>query len=105
MGGILDTILQRLAAYIEKNAKLVSKVKGAMVYPTTIMAIAFVVIIIMLVFVIPVFSSMFEDFGGELPGLTAAVVSLSDFLIGNWYLLLGVGVGLFYAFKKIQSHR
>ncbi len=103
MGGILDTILQRLAAYIEKNAKLVSKVKGAMVYPVTIMCIAFVVIIIMLVFVIPVFSSMFEDFGGELPGLTAAVVGLSDFLIGNWYILLGIGFGLFFAFKKFRA--
>jgi len=103
MGGILDTILQRLAAYIEKNAKLVSKVKGAMVYPTTIMVIAIVVIIIMLVFVIPVFSSMFADFGGELPGLTQMVVNLSDFLRANWYILLGVGIGLFFAFKKFKK--
>lgn len=103
MGGILDTILQRLAAYIEKNAKLVSKVKGAMVYPSTIMVIAFVVIIIMLVFVIPVFSSMFSDFGGELPGLTQAVVNMSDFLRFNWYILLGVGIGLFFAFKRFKK--
>jgi len=103
MGGILDTILQRLAAYIEKNARLVSKVKGAMVYPTVIMIIAFVVIIVMLVFVIPVFSEMFEGFGGELPGLTQGVVDLSDFLIANWYMLLGGAVAFFYVFKRLKA--
>ena len=103
MGGILDTILQRLAAYIEKNARLVSKVKGAMVYPTVIMVIAFVVIVVMLVFVIPVFSEMFEGFGGELPGLTQAVVDISDFLIGNWYMLLGGAVAFFYVFKRLKA--
>jgi type IV pilus assembly protein PilC len=103
MGGILDTILQRLAAYIEKNARLVSKVKGALIYPVTIMAIAVVVILIMLVFVIPVFAEMFTDFGGELPGLTQAVVNISDFLRNNWIVLTGVFAGLFYAFKKWKS--
>ena len=103
MGGILDTILQRLAAYIEKNARLVSKVKGALIYPVTIMAIAVVVILIMLVFVIPVFAEMFTDFGGELPGLTQAVVSISDFLRFNWIVLTVIFAGLFYAFKKWKS--
>ena len=103
MGGILDTILQRLAAYIEKNARLVSKVKGALIYPVTIMAIAVVVIIIMLVFVIPVFAEMFTDFGGELPGLTQAVVNISDFLRNNWIVLTVIFAGLFYAFKKWKS--
>ena len=103
MGGILDTILQRLAAYIEKNARLVSKVKGALIYPVTIMAIAVVVILIMLVFVIPVFAEMFTDFGGELPGLTQAVVNISDFLRNNWIVLTVIFAGLFYAFKKWKS--
>jgi type IV pilus assembly protein PilC len=103
MGGILDTILQRLAAYIEKNARLVSKVKGAMIYPVTIMAIAVVVILIMLVFVIPVFAEMFTDFGGELPGLTQAVVNISDFLRNNWIVLTVIFAGLFYGFKKWKS--
>jgi type IV pilus assembly protein PilC len=103
MGGILDTILQRLAAYIEKNAKLVSKVKGAMVYPSVIGIIALVVITVMLVFVIPVFAEMFEGFGGELPGLTAGVVSLSNFMVAYWYLILA-GLGIFiFGFKKIKS--
>ena len=68
VGGILDTILSRLAAYIEKAMKLKKRVKGAMVYPVTIMAIAVVVVGVILVFVIPTFAKMFADFGGELPG-------------------------------------
>ena len=103
MGGILDTILQRLAAYIEKNARLVSKVKGALIYPVTIMVIAVFVILIMLVFVIPVFAEMFTDFGGELPGLTQAVVNISDFLRNNWIVLTVIFAALFYAFKKWKS--
>jgi len=103
MGGILDTILQRLAVYIEKNARLVRKVKGALIYPATIMVIAVAVIIIMLVFVIPVFAEMFTDFGGELPGLTQAVVNISDFLRNNWIVLTVIFAGLFYGFKKWKS--
>ncbi len=103
MGGILDTILQRLAAYIEKNAKLVSKVKGAMVYPSVIGVIAVVVIIVMLVFVIPVFAEMFSTFGGELPGLTQMVVNMSDFMRAHWWKILIVGGILFYAFKRFKK--
>ena len=103
MGGILDTILQRLAAYIEKNARLVSKVKGAMVYPSVIAMIALVVIVVMLVFVIPVFSEMFESFGGELPGLTAAVVNLSDFLRSNFFYLIAIIGALIYIFKRLKA--
>jgi type IV pilus assembly protein PilC len=103
MGGILDTILQRLAAYIEKNAKLVRKVKGAMVYPSVIGIIAFVVIIVMLVFVIPVFAEMFESFGGELPGLTAAVVALSDFMRSNFLYIVAVIAASVFLFKKAKS--
>ncbi len=103
MGGILDTILQRLAAYIEKNAKLVSKVKGAMVYPSVIGVIAIVVVLVMLVFVIPVFAEMFDSFGGELPGLTAAVVKLSDFLRSNFFYLIAVAGAFIFMFKKFRS--
>ena len=67
VGGILDTILNRLAAYIEKSMKLKKQIKGAMVYPATIMSIAVVVVGVILIFVIPTFAKMFEEFGGELP--------------------------------------
>lgn len=100
MGGILDTILQRLAAYIEKNAKLIAKVKGAMVYPAVIAVIAVVVVLVMLLFVIPVFAEMFESFGGELPGLTQAVMDLSGFLRNHWWKILIVVIGLGFVFLK-----
>ncbi len=103
LGGILDTILQRLAAYIEKNAKLVSKVKGAMIYPAVIGCVAIVVILVLLIFVIPVFAEMFTSFGGELPGLTKAVVDLSDFMRAYWWAVFG-GTGLVvFVFKKWKS--
>lgn len=103
LGGILDTILQRLAAYIEKNAKLLAKVKGAMVYPTVVAVIAVVVVLVMLIFVIPVFAEMFESFGGELPGLTQMVMNMSSFLRSHWWKL-GLGAGaLGYAFARFKK--
>jgi len=83
MGGMLDTILNRLATYIEKAEKLKRKVKGAMVYPSVVLSIALIVIAILLIFVIPVFQEMFEGLGGELPGITQFVVDLSSFLRNN----------------------
>lgn len=98
-GGILDTILNRLAAYIEKAMKLKKQVKGAMVYPITIMSIAVVVVGVILVFVIPTFAKMFADFGGELPGPTKFVIALSNFL--KKYLI--VMIGGFFALKVALS--
>lgn len=95
VGGILDTILNRLAAYIEKALKLKKQVKGAMVYPATIISIAVVVIGVILVFVIPTFAKMFADFGGTLPMPTLVVIGISNFL--QKYIL--VIIGLCYAIK------
>jgi type IV pilus assembly protein PilC len=103
LGGVLDTILQRLAAYIEKNEKLKSKVKGAMVYPVTIMIIAVVVIVVMLVFVIPVFQDMFSSLGGQLPSLTQAVVNTSAFLRKNVLYILGCIVAAVVIFNRIRA--
>jgi type IV pilus assembly protein PilC len=80
VGGILDTILNRLAAYLEKADALARKVKGAMVYPTTVMVVAIGVVVLLLVKVIPTFEKMFADFGGELPGPTKVVVIISNFM-------------------------
>ena len=80
VGGILDTILNRLATYLEKADSLARKVKGAMVYPITVMLIAMAVLGLLLVKVIPVFEKMFADFGGQLPGPTQVVVNISHFL-------------------------
>ena len=91
IGGILDTILNRLAAYLEKADKLARQVKGAMTYPVTVLCIAFAVITLLLVKVIPVFQKMFLDFGGELPGPTAMVIGVSEWLKAYLlYLLIAI---------------
>jgi type IV pilus assembly protein PilC len=103
VGGILDTILTRLAAYIEKAMKLKKKVKGAMVYPTTIMAIAVIVVGVILVFVIPTFAKMFADFGGELPLPTRIVIAMSAFLKRYILVMIGLAFGAKWAFSKYYA--
>src|SRR3954471_16549964 len=85
-GGILDTILLRLATFIEKNDALVRKVKGAMIYPGVIMTVAAGAISILLFFVIPTFQKMFAEAGVPLPGPTRVVIWLSQFLKHYWYM-------------------
>ena len=89
-GGILDTILNRLAVYMEKAMSLKKKVKSAMIYPSTIVTVAVVVVIFLLVFVIPTFKAMFEGFGATLPLPTLIVLELSRIVRG--YFLVGIGV-------------
>ena len=103
IGGILDTILTRLAAYIEKSMKLKKQIKGAMVYPITIMSIAVVVVGVILVFVIPTFAKMFVEFGGELPAPTKFVIALSNFLVKYFLLLIGGFYATVWAIKKYYS--
>jgi len=100
IGGILDVILNRLANYIEKAAKLKKKVKGAMVYPLVVMIIAVCVVAVILIFVIPVFQQMFADFGRALPAPTQFVVNLSNFVKSYiLYLVVLVALGVF-AFRR-----
>lgn len=103
VGGILDTILNRLAAYIEKALKLKKQVKSAMTYPATIVGIAVVVIAVILVFVIPAFEKMFADFGSALPAPTQIVINLSNFVQSYILVILGAIVVLIFAFKKIYA--
>lgn len=103
VGGILDTILNRLAAYIEKALKLKKQVKSAMTYPTTIVGIALVVIAVILVFVIPAFEKMFSDFGGALPAPTQIVINLSNFVQDYILVIIGAIVFLIFAVKKIYA--
>ena len=103
VGGILDTILNRLSAYMEKAMKLKRMVKGAMTYPAIVLVIAVLVIAVILIFVIPVFEKMFADFGGTLPVPTQIVVALSNFVKGNAiYIIIALGI-LAYAFKRFYS--
>jgi type IV pilus assembly protein PilC len=102
-GGILDAILRRLAAYMEKAAKLKAQVKGAMTYPIVTLIIAVVVLGIILVFVIPVFEEMFADFGGELPVPTQIVVTASE-IVKSKILYIIIGIIIFgFAMKKFYA--
>jgi type IV pilus assembly protein PilC len=99
-GGILDTILRRLSAYMEKAAKLKGQVKGAMTYPIVTLIIAVLVVAIILVFVIPVFEEMFADMGGALPTPTVIVVNMSEFVKSKIHWII-IGLFLFsFAFRK-----
>jgi len=100
IGGALDVTLIRLAAQLEKAAKLKSQIKTAMVYPSAIMGVAIIVITVLLVFVIPIFAKMFSDFGGTLPGPTLFVMGVSELLQKYIFLVIvALGVGV-YALKK-----
>jgi type IV pilus assembly protein PilC len=103
VGGILDTILNRLAIYLEKADALRRKVKGAMVYPTTVLVVAVAVVMLMLVKIIPTFERMFKDFGGELPGPTQVVVNMSHFMqewIGPFLVVTVLAVISFFQARK-----
>ncbi len=102
-GGILDTILNRLAVFMEKNDALVRKVKGAMIYPTVIMCVAGLCVVILLWKVIPVFASMFASVGMELPLPTRVVIGASTFLNAYWWALILGTAGLGYVIKKYYA--
>jgi type IV pilus assembly protein PilC len=102
-GGILDTILMRLATFMEKNDALIRKVKGAMIYPGVIMSVAAVAVTVLLIFVIPVFENLFASAGLALPLPTRIVMGASRFLKGYWYIVLGVATTAFFMFKRYHA--
>jgi type IV pilus assembly protein PilC len=95
-GGILDSIMQKLSLYIEKNIKLVKKVKGALTYPLIVLSVSFAVVTVLLMFVIPTFEKMFKDMGGTLPALTQFLVDLSRGLGANAiWIFPSIGITVF----------
>ncbi len=104
-GGILDTILQRLAVFMEKADALQRKIKGALTYPAIVLFVATGACTFMLIGVIPVFAKMFSDFGGELPAPTRIVMGMSTFLTHNWYFLVAAGVGLVFLYKRVRANK
>jgi len=102
-GGILDTILLRLATFLEKNDALIRKVKSAMVYPAVIMSVAAIAITVLLIFVIPVFQSMFASVSMELPLPTRVVIGLSEFLIGYWWAIGLTVAGAVFLVKQYYA--
>jgi len=99
IGGILDTILQRLGAYIEKNEKLKRRVKGAMVYPIIVLLVAVAVLVVLIAFVVPTFEKMFKDFGGAMPAPTQLLIDISYGFRKAWYLYIGVPIAIVIAFR------
>ncbi|HEV8495274.1 MAG TPA: type II secretion system F family protein [Gemmatimonadaceae bacterium] len=102
-GGILDTILMRLAVFMEKNDALIRKVKGAMIYPSVIMSVAAIAITVLLVFVIPTFQTMFASAGIALPLPTRVVIGMSHILKTYWYVFIGVIVGAFFSIRRFYA--
>jgi type IV pilus assembly protein PilC len=99
-GGILDTIMLRLATFLEKNDAIIRKVKGAMVYPAVIFSVAIIAILVLLIFVIPTFQQMFASVNLELPLPTRLVIAMSDFLQGFWWAMIGGAVILAFAINR-----
>ncbi|MEO8035939.1 MAG: type II secretion system F family protein, partial [Acidobacteriota bacterium] len=102
-GGILDTILQRLAQYIEKSVKLNSQVKSAMIYPVAVISIAVIVVMIILWKVIPVFASLFAGLGAKLPMPTVIVINLSNFIGDFWWLITITVFGGSYFIRRYHA--
>ncbi|MBX6332343.1 MAG: type II secretion system F family protein [Gemmatimonadaceae bacterium] len=102
-GGILDTILMRLATFLEKNDALVGKVKSAMIYPAVIMSVAAIAIVVLLIFVIPVFENMFASVNLALPLPTRIVIGMSAFLKHYWWAIAGVIWGLVFMLKRYYA--
>lgn len=102
-GGILDVILERLSAYMEKAMKLKAKVKGAMTYPIAVLVISCSVVALLLLKVIPVFKTMFEGMGGQLPGPTAFLIDASNFTKHYFLYMIAMIVIIFIAFKRFYK--
>jgi type IV pilus assembly protein PilC len=108
--GILDTLLDRLATYKEKIIAIKGKIKSALVYPTSILVVAFVITTVIMIFVIPAFKTLFSGFGADLPAPTLFVMAVSDFFVSYWWAIFGsIGGGLWFFFytwkrsEKLQS--
>src|SRR5215510_4840838 len=106
VGGLLDTILVRLAKHIEKAMKLKSQIKSAMVYPSAIVGVAIIVISVLMIWVIPIFAKMFSELSGGkvgLPGPTQLVIEVSNMFQSYWYLMAGFIVALAFGVKKYYA--
>lgn len=97
--GSLDVALERMGEQFEKSAKIRAMVKKAMIYPIVVMIVAIAVVVLMLVVVIPRYTSMFEELGTELPGITKAVMAMSDFLKAYWMIIVPIVIGVIIALK------
>ena len=96
-GGILETLLDRLAIYQEKTMAIKNKIKAALIYPIAVLVVAFVVLAVIMIFVIPAFKDVFSSFGADLPAPTLVVIAMSEFFVKYWYLIFGfLGGGVYF---------
>lgn len=103
--GILEALLDRLATYMEKTEAIKSKIKSALMYPIAVVVVAFVVVTIIMIFVIPAFKSVFSSFGADLPAPTLFVMALSDYFVKYWWLIFGViGGGIYFFMQAWQRN-
>lgn len=103
--GILEALLDRLAVYMEKTEAIKSKIKSALMYPISVVIVAFVVVTVIMIFVIPAFKSVFSSFGADLPAPTLFVIAISEFFVAYWWLIFGViGGGLYFFFQAWQRN-
>ena len=95
--GILEALLDRLATYMEKTEAIKSKIKSALMYPASVIVVAFVVVAVIMIFVIPAFKEVFSSFGADLPAPTLFVMAISEFFVKYWWLIFGgLGLGGFF---------
>ena len=95
--GILEQLLDRLAVYMEKTEAIKSKIKSALMYPISVLVVAFVVVAVIMIFVIPAFKQVFSSFGADLPAPTLVVIAISEFFVSYWWLIFGgLGGGLYF---------
>jgi type IV pilus assembly protein PilC len=100
-GGILDTLLDRLAIYQEKTMAIRNKIKSALIYPVAVMVVAFVVLAVIMLFVIPVFKEVFTSFGADLPAPTLFVIGMSEIFVTYWWAIFGfLGGGVYFFFES-----
>ena len=99
-GGVLEESLERVADQLEKEDSLRRQVKAAMVYPIVVLSFTFAVLLALITFIVPVFVGVFEDFGGDLPGITKVTIAISDAVTGRWYFLIAGTILLVYGFRK-----
>ncbi len=99
-GGILEALLDRLAMYQEKTMAIKNKIKSALIYPVAVLVVAFVVLAVIMIFVIPAFEDVFKSFGADLPAPTLVVIAISKFFVSYWYLIFGILGGGTYFFLQ-----
>lgn len=104
LGGMMDEVLKKLATFLEKQEKLKNRVRSALIYPAFVLAIALIILTLLMIFVVPTFSEMFADLGGDLPLPTKALMIASDIMRGSWYWVILVFTGLGFGFRAFARN-